>query len=151
MEIVTRLEEAKNRTLSCFELSDEQLARTYAPGKWPVKFILHHIADAETVLFDRIRRVISERKQVLWAFDQDAWASGLDYVRMPLDLSRRMYESVRAGVIHQARMHYEKNGQLEFIHSETGLRTLKDEFDKVAWHNEHHLAQIDLALNPLQR
>jgi len=26
------------------------------------------------------------------------------------------------------------------------VRTLKDEFDKVAWHNEHHLEQIDLAL-----
>jgi hypothetical protein len=146
LEIVSRLETTRNRTLQLFELSEPQLARTYAPGKWPVRFILHHLADAETVLFDRIRRVISERRQVLWAFDQDAWASGLDYSRMPLELSRRMYESVRAGVIYQARLHYERSGHLEFVHSETGLRTLKDEFDKVAGHNEHHLAQIDLAL-----
>jgi hypothetical protein len=146
LEIISRLEATRDRTLQLFELSEQQLARTYAPGKWPARFILHHLADAETVLFDRIRRVISERRQVLWAFDQDAWASGLDYVRMPLDLSRSMYESTRAGVIYQARLHYERNGHLEFVHSETGVRTLKDEFDKVAWHNEHHLAQIDLAL-----
>ena len=112
----------------------------------PVSFILHHLADAETVLFDRIRRIISEPRQVLWAFDQDAWARGLDYSRIPLDLSRRIYESVRAGVIFQARLHYEKSGHLEFVHSETGVRTLKAEFDKVASHNEHHLEQIDLAL-----
>jgi hypothetical protein len=146
MNILARLAGARDRTLKCFELSEKQLARTYGQGKWPVSFILHHLADAETVLFDRIRRIISEPRQVLWAFDQDAWARGLDYSRMPLDLSRRMYDSVRAGVIYQARLHYEKSGHLEFVHSETGVRTLKDEFDKVAWHNEHHLEQIDLAL-----
>jgi hypothetical protein len=61
-------------------------------------------------------------------------------------LSRRMFEAVRDGVIYQARMHYSGDGHLEFVHSETGVRTLKDEFDKVAWHNEHHLAQIEAAL-----
>jgi hypothetical protein len=145
-DIVTRLEAARDRTLQYFEASDEELDRSYGPGKWTVRFILHHLADAETVLFDRIRRAISEPRQVLWAFDQDAWAKGLDYSRIPLDLSRRIYESVRAGVIYQARLNYEKSGHLEFVHSETGIRTLKDEFDKVAWHNEHHLKQIDSAL-----
>ncbi len=38
---------------------------------------------------------------------------------------------------------------LEFVHSVTGVGTLKDEFDKVASHNEHHLEQIRLALGPL--
>jgi hypothetical protein len=63
-----------------------------------------------------------------------------------LDLSRRIYEAVRAGVIYQARAHYEKSGQLEFVHSETGIRTLKEEFEKVAWHNEQHLEQIEMAV-----
>jgi hypothetical protein len=141
MDIVTRLEAARDRTLAYFDLDGEQLDRTYAAGKWPVRFILHHLADAETVLFDRIRRVLSEPRQVLWAFDQDAWAKGLNYSRMPLDLSRRIYEAVRAGIIYQARLHYDLDG-----HRETGVRTLKDEFEKVASHNEHHLEQIALAL-----
>jgi hypothetical protein len=145
MDIVPRLEAARDRTLKYFELNDEQLAGSYGPGKWPVRFILHHLADAETVLFDRIRRIISEPRPVLWAFDQDSWARSLDYSRMPLDLSRRIYDAVRAGVIYQAHLHYDRSGHLEFVHSETGIRTLKAEFDKVASHNEHHLAQIDSA------
>lgn len=32
------------------------------------------------------------------------------------------------------------------MHSATGVRTWKDEFDKVACHNEHHLGQIRQAL-----
>jgi hypothetical protein len=146
MDIVTRLEAARDRTLQHFDLSQEQLSRTYAPGKWAIRFLLHHLCDAETVLYDRIRRTISEPRQVLWAFDQDAWARNLDYSGIPLDLSRRIYESVRAGIIHQAREHYLSRGHLEFVHSETGVRTLKAEFDKVAAHNEHHLQQIESAL-----
>jgi hypothetical protein len=147
MEIITRLEAARDRTLRYFDLSDEDLARSYAPGKWTVKFLLHHLADAETVLFDRIRRTISEPRQVLWAFDQDLWAK--DYAGMPLDVSRGIFDSVRSAIIYQAGLHYEKSGHLQYVHSETGVRTLKDEFDKVAWHNEHHLGQIELALAPL--
>lgn len=146
METITKLEATRDRTLKYFDLSDTELSRSYAPGKWTIRFVLHHLADSETVLFDRIRRVISERRQVLWAFDQDAWAKGLDYSSMPLDLSRRIYDSVRAGIIYHARLHYEKDGRLEFVHSETGIRTLKGEFDKVAWHNEQHLQQIESAL-----
>ena len=39
------------------------------------------------------------------------------------------------------------SGHLEFVHNETGVRTLKQEFDKVATHNEHHLEEIMMALD----
>jgi hypothetical protein len=89
---------------------------------------------------------ISEPRQILQAFDQDAWAKELDYSQMPLVLSRRIYEAMRADIIHLAAQHYDKSGHLEFIHSETGVRTLREEFDKVAAHNQHHLTQIEMAL-----
>jgi hypothetical protein len=61
-------------------------------------------------------------------------------------MSRGIYKAVRAGNIYYTRQHYEKNGHLEFVHSVTGVRTLKDEMDKVAAHNAHHLDQIRSAL-----
>jgi len=146
MDIITKLESTRDRTLKYFDLSNDDLDRRYEPAKWSIRFILHHLADAEAVLSDRIRRTISEPRQVLWAFDQDKWATGLDYSQMPLDLSRRIYDVTRAGIIHLAGQHYARSGHLEFVHSETGLRTLKEEFDKVAAHNEHHLDQIEAAL-----
>jgi DinB superfamily len=146
MEIITKLESTRDQTLQYFELDQEELARSYAAGKWTVRFLLHHLADSEAVLSERIRRTISEPRPVLWAYNQDAWATGLDYSQMPLDLSRRIYEANRAGIIHLATQHYDRSGHLEFIHSETGLRTLKEEFDKVVDHNQHHLDQIKSAL-----
>jgi hypothetical protein len=64
----------------------------------------------------------------------------------PLELSRQMYDAVRLRMIYHARRHYEADGHREFVHSVTGVRTLKDEFDKAAAHNEHHLKQIEQAL-----
>jgi hypothetical protein len=147
MDLIQQLEETRDQTLKFFALDDEDLVRTYAPGKWSVRFILLHLADSETVLFDRIRRILSEPRQVLWVFDQDAWAKGLDYSRVPLDISCRVYESVRNAIIHYAGLYYEQKGHLEFVHSVTGVRTLKDEFEKVASHNRHHLDQIRTALS----
>ena len=145
-QLLQRLEETRDETLGYFELKDNQLDRTYAPGKWTVRYLLHHLADAETVLYDRVRRVISEPRQVLSVFDENAFAKGLDYSTVPLDMSRGIYKSVRAGNIYYTRLHYEKNGHLEFVHSVTGVRTLKDEMEKVAAHNAHHLEQIRSAL-----
>jgi hypothetical protein len=146
MRLLDEFERTKAHTLRCFDLGVADLEKTYGPGKWSIRFILHHLADSESVLFYRIRRVIGEPKQVIWVYDQDAWAKHLDYATVPLELSRRIYESSRDGIMHYARRHYEGSENISFVHSETGLRTLKDEFDKVVWHNDGHLAQIEKAL-----
>ncbi|MEX2284418.1 MAG: DinB family protein [Gemmatimonadota bacterium] len=151
MQLIRELEATRDETLRCFSLGQTDLARTYGPGKWSVRYILHHLADSETVLYERIPRVLSEPPQVIWWYDQDALANGLSYAEVPLEMSRGIYESVRAAMIYHARLHYEKKGHLEFVHSKTGLRTLKDEFDKTASHNEHHLRQIRTAVGSKAR
>ena len=144
--LIRELERTRDETLKCFSLDHRDLARTYGPGKWSVSYILHHLSDSETVFFDRIRRVLSEPRPVLWVMDQDAWAKGLDYSQVPLNIARQVYESVRNAIIYYAEAHYARSGHLEWVHSVDGVRTLRDEFDMVAAHNEHHLSQIRLAL-----
>lgn len=146
MEIIQQLERTKTETLRYFDLPDEDLRKTYGPGKWSVRYVLNHLADAETVLFYRIRRVISEPNQVIWVYDQSAWATKLDYSTVPLELAKSIYVSSREGILHYARRHYEGSDAITFVHSVTGLRTLKDEFDKVAAHNQHHVDHIERAL-----
>ena len=146
IQLVRDLESTRDETLRYFSLEPHDLAQTYAPGKWSVRFLLHHLTDSETVFYDRVARVLSEPRQVLWFYDQDAWSEGLDYSERPIDISRRIYESIRNAIIYYAGLHYEDKGHLEFVHSVTGVRTLSDEFEKVAAHNEHHLEQIRLAL-----
>ncbi len=93
-----------------------------------------------------IERLEATRDETLRQFQLGEAAKGLDYAQLPLDLSKHVYESVRGGVIYHARRTYETHGHHEWVHSVTGVRRLKDGFDKVAAHNQKHLDQIRRAL-----
>lgn len=142
LDVLAALKQTRDETLPLFKLPEVELGKRYAPGKWTVRYLLHHLADAETVLYDRIRRAISEPNTVVWAFDQDAWANALNYTHTPMAVSEAVYAATRAAILYYAGVYYEALGAQTFVHSETGLRTLKQEFDKVASHNRHHLDQI---------
>ena len=146
MTIVDQLIATKEATTPYFDLPLPELSKSYAPGKWTVQYLLHHMADAESVLFERIRRTIAKPNQVIWGFDQDAWANQLDYSNRSLANSKVLFTAVRIGVIELAEKYYHTHGHHQYVHSETGIRTLKDEFDKVVWHNEGHLKQIREAI-----
>lgn len=146
MEIIEQLKKTKEETLKYFDLPDADLRKNYGPGKWNVRYLLHHLADSETISFYRLRRVISEPKQVVWLYDPDAWAKKLDYSNVPLELAKSIYITSREGIIYYARHHYESSDQIKYVHSEDGILTLKEGFDRVARHNQQHLNSIEEAL-----
>lgn len=147
MDIFLELKKTKEQTLPYFDLEDGELQKTYAAGKWTIREILHHLADAETVLYERIRRGISEKNLVVWGFDQDAWCKQLDYNTQDLSVNKSIYAAIREGNIDLAKRFYKSKGSTSYVHNEVGMRTLKEEIDKVAKHNIHHLKQIEKALN----
>ena len=140
------LRSTKERTLLYFDLPEDKMYLTYGEGKWCIKEILHHLADAETILYERLRRPMAEPQPVMWGFAQDEWCRVLRYKEVPLDVHRNVYAAVRDAILAMAPMYYESHGHLLFIHTRMGLRTLKEEYEKVVWHNENHLAQIEQAL-----
>lgn len=146
MNIIEQLTETKIMTEAFFDLSENDLQKSYGIDKWNIRKILVHLADAESVLHERLKRIISEPKQVIWAFDQDLWCKNLNYDSFPLEISKGLFSANRQSVIFLADNYYQKLGDKEFVHSETGIRNLKQEFDKIANHNKGHLEQIELAL-----
>jgi uncharacterized damage-inducible protein DinB len=84
MEYIKSLIDTQNETLKYFDLTESELSKSYGVGKWTIKQLLVHLADADSVLLNRIQRIIAEPKQVIWAFDQDLWCENLDYKNYPL-------------------------------------------------------------------
>lgn len=144
--IINDLQRTLDATLLYFDLSEADLAKSYAPGKWTIRQLLHHITDAEMVLRERICRGLAHPKQVVYGFHQDSWANNLDYDTRPMEVSKNLLKATRASILHLAAQFYESKGDNQYVHSETGLRIVKEEFDKVVWHNEHHLKQIEQAM-----
>lgn len=146
MQLNTQLRETKNQILLYFELTGEDLSKTYGVGKWNIRQILIHLADAEAVLLERIKRTIANPGQTIMAFDQDKWAQELEYDHFPMTLAAARFAANRDTIIYLAERFYLEKGDNTYQHSEVGERSLKDEFDKVLWHCEDHIKQIEKAL-----
>lgn len=56
-------------------LSDDELARPEAPGKWSLLDVVRHLADSEVVFGWRLRLVIAQDRPTITGFDQDAWSA----------------------------------------------------------------------------
>src|ERR1044071_10330710 len=67
-----------------------------APGKWSIRQIVAHLADAELVVAHRMRQVIAEDHPTLIAFDHDRWTANLDYARRKPKSSLETFRRLRA-------------------------------------------------------
>src|SRR5262252_5616441 len=97
---------------------------TTAVGKWSIRQIVAHLADAEMVGAHRMRQVIAEESPTLIAYDQDAWTHNLDYARRKPKQSLETFRRIR-GENHELlkglpESAFERTGN----HSEDGPTTL---------------------------
>jgi uncharacterized damage-inducible protein DinB len=146
-ELMDLLSMTKSETLHFFDLNDLELSKTYGEGKWSIRQILHHLTDVEYLFIGRLKTIIAEPGKVIWAFDQDEWNLAFNYISAPLHGKREIFSLAREMNKDLVTQFYDELGHREFVHSRTGLRTLKMEFEKVALHNRNHNEQIKLALS----
>jgi uncharacterized damage-inducible protein DinB len=65
-------------------LPDDQAMHRYAEGKWSVKELLGHVADAERVFGYRLLRIARNDSTPLAGFDENAWALVAPHHRRPI-------------------------------------------------------------------
>src|SRR5277367_5020032 len=65
-------------------------------GKWSVRQIVCHLADAEAVGVMRFRQLIAEDNPSLTAWDQDAWAARLDSDKRKISQALEIFRILRA-------------------------------------------------------
>ena len=145
-EILHLMQDTKSFTISCFDLSNSELNKNYGDGKWTIRQILHHLTDTEYLFVGRLKKLMAEPKQVIWAFNQDEWNETFDYINESLTSKKELYSLCREMNRELIEKYYDQFKDKEFVHSITGLRTLQMEFEKVGLHNHTHNEQIKIAL-----
>ena len=65
------------------DLSDERGTHRYAEGKWSVKEVLGHLADAERVFCYRLLRIARADTTPLAGFDENQWAASAPHHGRP--------------------------------------------------------------------
>src|SRR3954463_14525375 len=109
-----------------------------APGKWSVRQIIAHLADAELVGAHRMRLVIAQENPTLTAFDQDAWTRNLDYARRKPKQSLETFRRIRAENHDLLKALPAETFDRCGTHTENGAVTLRSLVEGYAEHAESH-------------
>jgi DinB family protein len=114
-----------------------------APGKWSAHEVVLHCADAAVNTHARMRYLLAENDPVIVAYDQDGWATALDYHAHPVDLAFGAIDAIIANTLPMVRTltpaQFARSGR----HTEVGPITLGSWIEYYADHLTTHARQID--------
>lgn len=116
--------------------------REPAPGKWSIRKIAAHIADAELVISARVRWVAAEPGSPLKAYNQDLWEARLGYDNRDANSSLELFRALRRSTAALLRNLPESAWSQKGVHEERGELSLAEIVSGATEHIEHHAEQI---------
>ena len=111
-------------------------------GKWSVRQIVCHLADAEAVGVMRFRAIAAEDNPTMSAWNQEAWGSNLDYQKRKISQALEIFRVLRAANFDLLKDLPETSYQRKGTHAERGELSLQDLLRLYAKHTEDHVKQI---------
>ncbi|WP_407407495.1 YfiT family bacillithiol transferase [Peribacillus sp.] len=127
-------------------LSDEELRKTYREGSWNIRQLVHHIADSQLNMYQRLKLALTDENPTVPGFDQEKWAIQPD-TELPIESSIKMLEGINERIVALGHSLTEEQVRRTFTHQENGEITVAKKIAKLAWHEKHHLAHIKIALS----
>ncbi|QDQ00247.1 putative metal-dependent hydrolase [Lysinibacillus fusiformis] len=127
-------------------LSDEELSKTYREGAWTVRQLVHHIADSQLNMYQRLKLALTDDNPTVPAFEEEKWAVQPD-TELPIESSIKMLEGINERIVSLGQSLTEEQLNRAFTHQTNGKTTVSTKVAKLAWHEEHHLAHIKFALS----
>ncbi len=127
-------------------LNYEQLTTAYLEGEWTVAQNVHHLADTQSQLFFRVKKMLLENIPAVQPFEQDDWATTPEATSVDVASSI----SILRGLHFRWADLIESLNQDQWIraghHPETGTITVAGVSAYAAEHGYRHLEQINKTL-----
>ncbi len=123
-------------------LSDADLRRPEAEGKWSILEVICHLADTEWAQGWRMRRILTEDEPTLEPMDQDVWAARLGYEQRDLGEALDQLRALRLANLRLVERLSDDALERTAYHPERGFESLRTVLQLVAGHDGVHLDQI---------
>jgi uncharacterized damage-inducible protein DinB len=124
-------------------LSDEELSRPEASGKWSMRQVVRHLADSELVWSYRLRLVLAQDRPPLTGYDQDLWATHLRYDRANVAESLEELAVVRRSNLRLLAAASDADLARVGVHAERGEESVGHMLRMYAGHDLLHLRQLE--------
>jgi hypothetical protein len=124
-------------------LTERQLGRRPAPGKWSIREIVSHLADGEVILGSRYRLVAAHDRPAIPGYDQDLFVERLGVGNATTEELLADFEMARAVNLGLLLRLPEEAFERVGIHSERGEESIATMVAMYAGHDRIHLGQIE--------
>src|SRR5262245_33545963 len=122
--------------------AEEELRRRPAPGEWSAKEITCHLRDAGEIYGERLRRVASEERPFLAAYDEQAYARDRNYQQAESAELAPAFRAHRERALAVLAQLSPADWQRTAVHEQTGEMTLTQIAVDVAYHEAMHLRDL---------
>lgn len=146
IEIVSAAPEKYARIAS--GLSAQDLKNTYREGSWNVQQLIHHVADMQLLHFFRMKKALTdpEYKEVTLV-NIDGWAHTPDSTMAPLADSLDMFDAITRRFVRLMKSLTAEQQDIAYYHPvRKSWLNQKNAIAMTAWHVQHHLEHIKIAL-----
>ncbi len=128
-------------------LSDTDLSKTYRPGAWTVRQLVHHVADIHLVNFLRLKKALTEENYEITTIRMDDWAALPDSTLASVASSLLIFKGVNERYIALFKTLDEQTLSKTYYHATRQRHlSLKQLLYMATWHVAHHLGHIRIAL-----
>lgn len=128
-------------------LEEDALSKTYRPNGWTIRQLVHHCADSHMNAFIRFKLALTEEAPKIKPYFEDKWAELPDTRSAAITSSLKLIEGLHARWTTLLQSLHSEDLIREYIHPEHGKRfSLSETIGMYAWHCEHHLAHVQIAL-----
>lgn len=133
-----------------FDLTDDQLDMAWLPsanvGRWPIRVLLGHLADAELAFVLRMRQVVAEERPTFSVWDENAFIDSGLYQGPDGKQGAKHPIGAFVAVIHTLRKWHgpwlatlpDAAFACKALHPVRGEQTTRIVLDYATWHLEHH-------------
>ena len=123
-------------------IDDATLRRPEKPGKWSIMQVIQHLADSEVVYRYRMRKILAQPTPDIQGYDQDLWATNLNYNGMDLNEALEIIRVLRTANLNMLRGLNEAQLERYGLHNERGPESVRKILQMIAGHDLLHLNQI---------
>ncbi|MBD8488152.1 DinB family protein [Echinicola sp. CAU 1574] len=130
------------------KLKPEDLNKTYREGSWTIQQLIHHVADIQLLHFLRLKKALTEPNyKEVTLIDMDGWAGTADGTKAPVEDSLMMFEGANKRYVFLLRSLNDEALKIEYYHPVRKFTINQAQAIAMsAWHVDHHLAHIKIAL-----
>lgn len=128
-------------------LNHNSLLWTYRKGGWNIAQLVHHCADSHMNSFMRCKLALTENNPIIKPYLEDCWAKQTDYDLSLINSSINIIKGVHQRWTVLLRSCNQKDLKKSYTHPEHQTAfNISETILLYAWHSEHHLKHIEIAL-----